>query len=715
MAVASNVFNVAVVLSFIDRFTRPVTRMTTGMSKLQQQIYYTDRYMQDMFVKGTIAAVGMTAAINKMVDAYKWLETATINMATALRGDIEAADELIEKIRNMAENSPLTAEPLVNSANILLSYGVEKDDIMDTLKRLGDLAKGKDDVLESLVMGYGRIIAEDRVTREHLDRFIFKGGIDMYGPLAKSMNLTKEQLAKEMEAGNVKADNLIDAVHLLTDQGGQFYDAMNKLNDTLEGQTQQFLEKLDRVFGAFGGVFGPFFKETLKTVVNPMLSETKGILERYLLPTKIEYINGKTNKGVKTNEVTKVVWDSETTVNIWKALKKVLDALKPDLTFLTQVMENLKNGTSLFYVFVDVLVAFINGLKMAFKVFTVILNVLRPIRKQIGFLAGALAFLLPFMFVFVKIASLFSAFSQVLLGTGKNIAYLIKYMRIMPKYWINNIKYFYNNITAVLPKIISSVKLTFTYIKMYFMMAFTYVKSLFIRSFIFIKGALIGAFTAVKGAIAGLAGTALGTVAVIGLVIAAVAGLSLIFGQLYKRFEWFRKFVDGFTGFFYKIADKLKSMGGIFEFIGRRIEDFANILRAFFQGDLFSLLLAVFKAAAGAILNVFILILAGASWVFNKLNDFLGKMGIDWLEGIAKKSETILNGLRGVSDNMQKILDDNAKARGENVKENAKVNGENTSVNIENHNTITTKDPDTTVETQTFFHSEIEPLPNGIY
>ncbi len=147
MAVSSNIFNVAVVLSFIDKFTRPMTRMTSGMSKLQQQLYYADRYMQDAFVKGTIAAVGMTAAINKMVDAYKWLETASVNMTTALRGDIEAADELIEKIRNMAENSPLTAEPLVNSANILLSYGVQKDDIMDTLKRLGDLSKGKDDFM----------------------------------------------------------------------------------------------------------------------------------------------------------------------------------------------------------------------------------------------------------------------------------------------------------------------------------------------------------------------------------------------------------------------------------------------------------------------------------------------------------------------------------------------------------------------------------------
>ncbi|MEI0517352.1 tape measure protein [Brachyspira murdochii] len=671
MAVSSNVFNVAVVLSFIDKFTRPMTRMTSSMGKLQQQLYYADRYMQDAFVKGTIAAVGMTAAINKMVDAYKWLETASINMTTALKGDIEAADELIEKIRNMAENSPLTAEPLVNSANILLSYGVQKDDIMDTLKRLGDLSKGKDDVLESLVMGYGRIIAEDRVTREHLDRFTFKGGIDMYGALAKAMNMDKKQLAKEMEAGNVRAENLIEAVRILTDQGGQFYDAMNKLNDTLEGQTQQFLEKLDRVFGAFGGVFAPFFKEALKTVINPMLTDTRKIIEGYLVPdaSRIKYQYDK-----ETNTTTKVIWDSETTVNIWTALKKVLDALKPDLEFLKQVMENLKNGTSLFYVFVDILVSFINGLKAAFKVFTVILNVLRPFRNIIGFLAGAFVFAAPFLFVLTKLASLTLFWFSILkngIGTFIKFKSFFSNMIFYFKYGIYNLKLLIPQITAF--------------------------------------------FTSIKTAIAGLAGTALGTVAIIGIVIAAVVGLSLIFGQLYERFEWFRKIVDGFTGFFYKIADKLKSMGVIFEFFGRRIEDFTNILRAFFQGDLFSLLLSIFKMAADSILGIFILILAGASFVFNKLNDFLGKIGINWLEAAAQKTDAILNGLRGVSDNMQKMLDDNAKARGENIKENARVNGENTSVNIENNNNITTKDPDTTAETETFFYTEINPLSNGAY
>ena len=547
MAVSSNVFNVAVVLSFIDKFTRPMTRMTSGMGKLQQQLYYADRYMQDAFVNGTIAAVGMTAAINKMVDAYKWLETASVNMTTALKGDIEAADELIEKIRNMAENSPLTAEPLVNSANILLSYGVQKDDIMDTLKRLGDLSKGKDDVLESLVMGYGRIIAEDRVTREHLDRFTFKGGIDMYGALAKAMNMDKKQLAKEMQAGNVRAENIINAVHLLTDQGGQFYDAMNKLNDTLEGQTQQFLEKLDRVFGAFGGVLAPFFKEALKTVINPMLTDTKKIIEGYLVPdaSRIKYQYDK-----ETNTTTKIIYDTDTTVNIWTALKKVLDALKPDLEFLKQVMENLKNGTSLFYVFVDILVSFINGLKTAFKVFTVILNVLRPFRNIIGFLAGAFVFVAPFLFVLTKLASL-TLFWFSVLKTGIGIIRkLLQLRNIGRQFWFikrfMRVKKIFSDFTSFLGK------------------GFNFIKSAAVSAFTFIKGALIGAFTAIKGAIAGLAGTALGTVAIIGIVIAAVIGLSLIFGQLYKRFEWFRKIVDGFTGFLYKIADKLKSMGGIF-------------------------------------------------------------------------------------------------------------------------------------------------------
>ncbi len=503
------------------------------------------------------------------------------------------------------------------------------------------------------------------------------------------MNLTKEQLAKEMQAGNVRAENIINAVHLLTDQGGQFHDAMNKLNDTLEGQTQQFLEKLDRVFGAFGGVFAPFFKEALKTVINPMLTDTRKIIERYLSPTKIEYINGKTNKGLKTNEVTKVIWDSETTVNIWIALKKVLDALKPDLTFLTQVMENLKNGTSLFYVFVDILVSFINGLKAAFKVFTVILNVLRPFRNIIGFLAGVFVFLAPFLFVLTKLASL-TLFWFSILKSGIGTLIALK-----------------KNISFV-PQIIKMLTSPFSVI-------ITKFKVLFTGLFTFIKGGLIGAFTAIKGAIAGLAGTALGTVAIIGIVIAAVIGLSLIFGQLYKRFEWFRKIVDGFTGFFYKIADKLKSMGGIFEFFGRRIEDFTNILRAFFQGDLFSLLLSIFKMAADAILNVFILILGGANWLLNTIYNLLGNFAPDWLGTLAEKSNLILNGLRGVSDNMQKILDDNAKAKGENIKENAKVNGENTSINIENNNNIITKDPDTTAETKTYFYTEINPLPNGSY
>ena len=104
MAIGSDILNVAVVFSAIDRLTRPISRMTAGMNKLQQSIYYADRYMQDMFIKTSIAATGIIAVTKQMVDAFAWTETALANMTTALNGDIEKADKLLKLIDKLEDD-----------------------------------------------------------------------------------------------------------------------------------------------------------------------------------------------------------------------------------------------------------------------------------------------------------------------------------------------------------------------------------------------------------------------------------------------------------------------------------------------------------------------------------------------------------------------------------------------------------------------------------
>ena len=591
MAIGSDVLNVAVIFSAIDRLTRPVSRMTTGMNKLQQQIYYTDRYMQDMFIKTSIAATGIIAVTKQMVDAFAWTETALANMTTVLNGDIEKADNLLTKIRDMASNSPLTAKPLVNSANVLLSYGIEEDKIMDTLQQLGDLSKGRDDVLESLAMGYGRIVAENRVTREHLDRFVFKGNIPIYKALARTMGISEDALAKEMQAGRVTGEHLIAAVNNLTDKGGEFYNAMEKLTATFEGQSQQFAEKFDLVLGSIGQVITPFLTRALMVGFNPLLEVMRGKINSVLAP-KVEYFRPenysktedierlRNRTDISNNEkamiieqlelgnIFKHVTDTKAVENIWKAFNKILDVLIPkNWDWLDKILENLENGTSLFYDFIDVIVAFINGVKFAFQSFVFVLNILKQLKalKIVGFLAGVLAFFAPFAFVFIKIISLGQGLLSIFRGIINTIGLLASKLSLLSP--------IFKALLSPFSVIISKFSTVFS-----------------------------GLFYAVKGALAAIAGT---TVGAIGLVVAAVAALSLVFGQLYKRFEWFRNLINGYLGFLYNIADRLKELGGLFSWIGTAIQNFANVLRAFFQGDLLGILIALGKLILDFFLNIF--------------------------------------------------------------------------------------------------------------
>lgn len=701
MAIGSNVLNVAVIFSAIDRLTRPISRMTTGMNKLQQQIYYADRYMQDMFIKTSIAAAGIIAVTKQMVDAFAWTETALANMTTVLNGDIEKADNLLTKIRDMAANSPLTAKPLVNSANVLLSYGIEEDKIMDTLQRLGDLSKGRDDVLESLAMGYGRIVAENRVTREHLDRFVFKGNIPIYKALAKTMGISEVALAKEMQAGRVTGEHLIAAVNNLTDKGGEFYKAMEKLTATFEGQSQQFAEKFDLVLGSIGQVITPFLTRALMIGFNPFLEVMRGKINSYLAP-KVEYFRKddidkvRSRKDINDDEksmiinqleagnIVKYVTDTKAVENIWNAFNKILDALIPkNWDWLDKILENLENGTSLFYDFIDVIAAFINGMKFALKFFLLIITMLKPFKDIIGFLAGMIVFFAPLAFIFVKIASLgsglLSVFSSIFKFLFKFKSVKLLFLRLYTIFtmWYKGIIYSFKNFGILAT----------------------------------VKGWLIGIFTTIKGVLGAIAGTTIGA---IGLIVAAVAALSLVFGQLYKRFEWFRNLINGYLGFLYNIADRLKELGGLFSWIGTAIQNFANVLRAFFQGDLLGILIALGKLVLDFFLNIFHMLtgLVGylLSFLIEKIKSFLPKGLVDFIEGF-------FGTIRGFSENIQKELDKRAGIQEEKKKEEEKDKKEmreNMKLTVNNTNNINTNDPNTTVESETYFVPNVGILPNGV-
>ncbi len=254
---ASNMYMVHTVFRLTDKMSQPLKKMTSHTSKVQKSFNNMfDRisnsfnqvgkafqsvgsFSQEVASKAALASVAIAGMGAVALKQSALVESAIVSMTGKLGGARHEAIDLVKGLEKFAVNNPLTINPVLQGANNLMAQGVQESDLMRTLGQLGDLAQGNDEAFESIVRGYGRIYAENRITREHLDRFITHN-VGIYDALAKTLNMNQTELAKHMERGNLGRDDLVAAIEQMTGESGIYYRSMEKHMNTLGGATQKF-------------------------------------------------------------------------------------------------------------------------------------------------------------------------------------------------------------------------------------------------------------------------------------------------------------------------------------------------------------------------------------------------------------------------------------------------------------------------------------------
>jgi len=411
-------YTVSTIFKAIDRFSTPLLRMTSGMGKFEQRIYYMDRHMSNMAMKLGLVFTGMAAGFGLITREAGWFEQSVIRMSTKLNGSTFQAKKLVGEIQKLATITPLTSKPLINAGNLLLGSGVKKDNLLPLLKQLGDLAQGDDIALEGITRGYSRIYTEDRVTREHLDRFITRG-IPILATMGKNMNVSQKQLAIQMKRGNISFLELKNAINTLTAKGGLYYNSMELQAQTLNGLLAQFSERIVNLGRNIGEVIAPVFKHFIRNNIS-FLDNVQNKFTKIFKPIELgkRAFKDEFGRQVYNSDGTMVyehiTMDSDATTRVKRSFKKLFDTIARLSPNIDKVFDRLAQGTSLFYDFMDVLAAFIKGIKflisvvsIALKVFDipVLGNVLKWFTKGMIMLG---AFLAPLGFVLVKISALFN-------------------------------------------------------------------------------------------------------------------------------------------------------------------------------------------------------------------------------------------------------------------------------------------------------------------
>lgn len=231
-------------------------------------------------VTGFIAAYGGKKLWEMLIGSNAEMEQYTTSLEVML-GSTEKASAMIEKMREFAAKTPLTLDNVISGGTMLMSYGVDEDDLLDTMTKLGDLAGGNAEKMNRVTLAYGQMLAKGKVTGEELMQMT-EAGVPLQTALAKSIDVTGEEFSKMVSKGEVGIDALNKAIAELTTGDGKFAGMMEKQSQTMQGMLSTLQDNVSEFFRKMGeGAFGEV-KSVLQDVSDQLAEwEQDGTLDEW--------------------------------------------------------------------------------------------------------------------------------------------------------------------------------------------------------------------------------------------------------------------------------------------------------------------------------------------------------------------------------------------------------------------------------------------------
>lgn len=200
------------------------------------------------FVGMTAAAGAGIAAVAKMGVEYNAQMQSYQTAFETMLGDAEKAQKLTENLKTLAAKTPLAMTDLADASQILLAFGSSAEQLPDQLKRLGDVAQGNAEKLGTMATAFGRIQSNGRASMEEINMMIDQG----FNPLniiAEQTGETMAEVRQRVSDGEVSFEELSEALRIATDEGGQFFNAMENQSKTFDGQMSTLQDNVSALAG----------------------------------------------------------------------------------------------------------------------------------------------------------------------------------------------------------------------------------------------------------------------------------------------------------------------------------------------------------------------------------------------------------------------------------------------------------------------------------
>lgn len=227
--------------------------------------------LENLKKTGELAFAGLTAAADAFaisilkggINYNAEIETYLTRLET-LTGSAEKANDILEQIKKDALATPFEVSSLTQAESLLLSTGISAEQARSDVLALGDAlaaSGGGNAELSRMAVNLQQIKNVGRASALDIKQFAY-AGVDIYGLLADSMGVTREE-ASELD---VTYEMLSNALQQASQKGGKYYKAMEKQSKTYKGAMSNLSESIQVLKGEFSkGLFN-----ALKKVIPPL-------------------------------------------------------------------------------------------------------------------------------------------------------------------------------------------------------------------------------------------------------------------------------------------------------------------------------------------------------------------------------------------------------------------------------------------------------------
>ena len=237
-------------------------------------------------IKSTLASIGIAVAataagIGYLLNEAGEDEQTTIAFETML-GSAEEAHKRLAELKDFAAKTPFELTGLKESAKKLLAFNFSGQELIPTLKALGDISSGVGrDKLPQLILAFGQVKAATRLTGMELRQFT-EAGVPLLGELSKTMGKSEAEIQQMIHDKKIRFEDVQKALFALTTGGGRFANLMDKQSKSFLGMISNMKDQLNIMAIDIGNSILPLAKE-LSTAFLDWVDANKELIKTNIL------------------------------------------------------------------------------------------------------------------------------------------------------------------------------------------------------------------------------------------------------------------------------------------------------------------------------------------------------------------------------------------------------------------------------------------------